>query len=307
MVADRHCADLRHVRLDGHLRLHRERDQHPAPGLRHGGDAPGANISVTVNGTSSVADLTGVDPTRVGFDHHPDRATGHHWNNGTAYTGNDFAIDDIWLYQRGDCEPPCLPVVPGVWHNYTGKFTGTGTPALSDPKWKALPAQPGGEHDLDAARLRPAVPGWRGQGQGRLVRLEGPRQRAAGLIQRDRNPAPALIAAGAGLRRAGPEALARAAVGCGAPICHTRHQVTAVRRSVAERDSRRARNGPRCAAHPDDQAYLSSGLMARSVRAGQRVVCVTATRGEGGSMDEGLAVGHSRRRSREGTAAEPRP
>ena len=39
-------------------------------------------------------------------------------------------------------------------------------------------------------------------------------------------------------------------------------------------------------AHPDDEAYLSSGLMARSVRAGQRVVCVTATRGEGGSMDE---------------------
>jgi LmbE family N-acetylglucosaminyl deacetylase len=39
-------------------------------------------------------------------------------------------------------------------------------------------------------------------------------------------------------------------------------------------------------AHPDDEAYLSAGLMARSVRAGSRVVCVTATRGEGGSMDE---------------------
>lgn len=38
-------------------------------------------------------------------------------------------------------------------------------------------------------------------------------------------------------------------------------------------------------AHPDDEAYLSSGLMARAVEAGTRVVCVTATRGEGGSMD----------------------
>src|SRR5262245_4901829 len=39
-------------------------------------------------------------------------------------------------------------------------------------------------------------------------------------------------------------------------------------------------------AHPDDEAYLSAGLMARAVRAGSRVVCFTATRGEGGSMDE---------------------
>jgi LmbE family N-acetylglucosaminyl deacetylase len=39
-------------------------------------------------------------------------------------------------------------------------------------------------------------------------------------------------------------------------------------------------------AHPDDEAYLSAGLMALSVREGSRVVCVTATRGEGGSMDE---------------------
>jgi LmbE family N-acetylglucosaminyl deacetylase len=39
-------------------------------------------------------------------------------------------------------------------------------------------------------------------------------------------------------------------------------------------------------AHPDDEAYLSAGIMARAVRAGSRVVCVTATRGEGGSMDE---------------------
>jgi LmbE family N-acetylglucosaminyl deacetylase len=39
-------------------------------------------------------------------------------------------------------------------------------------------------------------------------------------------------------------------------------------------------------AHPDDETYLAAGLMARAVRDGSRVVCVTATRGEGGSMDE---------------------
>jgi LmbE family N-acetylglucosaminyl deacetylase len=39
-------------------------------------------------------------------------------------------------------------------------------------------------------------------------------------------------------------------------------------------------------AHPDDETYLSAGLMAGAVRAGSRVVCVTATRGEGGSTDE---------------------
>ncbi|MCD6020462.1 MAG: LmbE family protein [Actinomycetia bacterium] len=39
-------------------------------------------------------------------------------------------------------------------------------------------------------------------------------------------------------------------------------------------------------AHPDDDIYLSAGLMAAAVVGGQRVVDVTATRGEGGSMDE---------------------
>jgi LmbE family N-acetylglucosaminyl deacetylase len=38
-------------------------------------------------------------------------------------------------------------------------------------------------------------------------------------------------------------------------------------------------------AHPDDESYLSAGLMAAAVRAGRRVVCVTATRGEQGSTD----------------------
>jgi LmbE family N-acetylglucosaminyl deacetylase len=39
-------------------------------------------------------------------------------------------------------------------------------------------------------------------------------------------------------------------------------------------------------AHPDDDIYLTAGLMAAAVEAGQRIVDVTATRGEGGSMDE---------------------
>ena len=39
-------------------------------------------------------------------------------------------------------------------------------------------------------------------------------------------------------------------------------------------------------AHPDDETYLSAGLMAAAVRRGDRVVCVTATRGELGSWDE---------------------
>ena len=38
-------------------------------------------------------------------------------------------------------------------------------------------------------------------------------------------------------------------------------------------------------AHPDDEAYLSAGVMAMATRAGSRVVCVTATRGELGSTD----------------------
>src|SRR5690606_17765001 len=40
-------------------------------------------------------------------------------------------------------------------------------------------------------------------------------------------------------------------------------------------------------AHPDDEAYLSAGLMALAVEAGNRVVCVTATRGERGTDDPG--------------------
>ena len=39
-------------------------------------------------------------------------------------------------------------------------------------------------------------------------------------------------------------------------------------------------------AHPDDETYLTAGLMAQAVRDGRRVVCVTATRGEEGSFDQ---------------------
>jgi LmbE family N-acetylglucosaminyl deacetylase len=38
-------------------------------------------------------------------------------------------------------------------------------------------------------------------------------------------------------------------------------------------------------AHPDDETYLSAGIMAQAVENGQRVVCVTATKGELGSQD----------------------
>lgn len=38
-------------------------------------------------------------------------------------------------------------------------------------------------------------------------------------------------------------------------------------------------------AHPDDEAYLCGGVMAKAAAAGSRVVCVTATRGELGVTD----------------------
>jgi LmbE family N-acetylglucosaminyl deacetylase len=39
-------------------------------------------------------------------------------------------------------------------------------------------------------------------------------------------------------------------------------------------------------AHPDDETYLAAGLFAHAADHGSRVVDITATRGEGGSMDE---------------------
>lgn len=38
-------------------------------------------------------------------------------------------------------------------------------------------------------------------------------------------------------------------------------------------------------AHPDDETYLAAGLVAAAAAAGQKVVCVTATRGEHGTDD----------------------
>jgi LmbE family N-acetylglucosaminyl deacetylase len=52
-------------------------------------------------------------------------------------------------------------------------------------------------------------------------------------------------------------------------------------------------------AHPDDEAYLSSGLMARVRDEGGRVVVVTATRGEHGTDDPGKWPPRRLRRMRE--------
>jgi LmbE family N-acetylglucosaminyl deacetylase len=38
-------------------------------------------------------------------------------------------------------------------------------------------------------------------------------------------------------------------------------------------------------AHPDDEAYLAAGIMSMAAANGQRVVCITATKGEAGSPD----------------------
>jgi LmbE family N-acetylglucosaminyl deacetylase len=39
-------------------------------------------------------------------------------------------------------------------------------------------------------------------------------------------------------------------------------------------------------AHPDDETYLAAGITTQALRNGQRVVCVTATKGEAGVQDE---------------------
>ncbi len=38
-------------------------------------------------------------------------------------------------------------------------------------------------------------------------------------------------------------------------------------------------------AHPDDESYLAAGVLAAAVKNGQKTICVTATKGEGGSQD----------------------
>ncbi len=39
-------------------------------------------------------------------------------------------------------------------------------------------------------------------------------------------------------------------------------------------------------AHPDDESYTCGGIIAAAVKNGQRVICITATRGEAGVRDE---------------------
>lgn len=39
-------------------------------------------------------------------------------------------------------------------------------------------------------------------------------------------------------------------------------------------------------AHPDDESYSAAGIMAAAIKNGQRVVCITATKGEAGVQDE---------------------
>lgn len=39
-------------------------------------------------------------------------------------------------------------------------------------------------------------------------------------------------------------------------------------------------------AHPDDETFTSAGILATAVKNGQKVICVTATKGEGGVQDE---------------------
>ncbi len=114
----------------------------------------GALITVKINGTvlgsantsghtaADVIEITGAVPVSDGT------LNIEIWNGGLAYSGNDFGISNLSLVQNGTCEPPCENVVNGVWFNYTGNYKGVGAPALTDPKWHALPAQPGGEHAL---------------------------------------------------------------------------------------------------------------------------------------------------------------
>ena len=114
-------------------------------------DLGGANIEVKINDTViGTQDLTSNSPGNfVQFVGSVPAAASFDVtiiNNGTAYMGNDFAIDNISLIQRGDCAPPCVDTTHGVWYNYTGNSVGA--PALNDPKWHALPATPGGQHDV---------------------------------------------------------------------------------------------------------------------------------------------------------------
>jgi LmbE family N-acetylglucosaminyl deacetylase len=39
-------------------------------------------------------------------------------------------------------------------------------------------------------------------------------------------------------------------------------------------------------AHPDDESFTSAGIMATAIKNGQKVICITATKGEAGVQDE---------------------
>jgi LmbE family N-acetylglucosaminyl deacetylase len=48
-------------------------------------------------------------------------------------------------------------------------------------------------------------------------------------------------------------------------------------------------------AHPDDETFFSAGIMATAVRNGQRVVCVNATYGEGGTDETRIDLADTRK------------
>jgi LmbE family N-acetylglucosaminyl deacetylase len=57
-------------------------------------------------------------------------------------------------------------------------------------------------------------------------------------------------------------------------------------------------------AHPDDEAWLSAGLMMTAIESGRRVVCVTATRGEAGFPEDDPRSSEERAAVREAEMAE---
>ena len=64
-------------------------------------------------------------------------------------------------------------------------------------------------------------------------------------------------------------------------------------------------------AHPDDEALLTAGVMAKAADAGHRVVAVFATEGEAGEADRGQfgagdALRRHRRAEAEAAAGHPR-
>ena len=81
------------------------------------------------------------------------------------------------------------------------------------------------------------------------------------------------------------------------------HQEVLTPRSATSHQSPRTARTPRTLvfvhAHPDDEALLTAGTMARAVAEGQRVVLVVATDGAAGLASRELSVGLAARRSAE--------